>query len=403
MNPVAATLLTLGGLFALGLAGDLLARRTAVPRVSLFLILGFCVGPAALDLLPDVRANWFGIATSVALAMVGFVLGQRMTLANFRDHGREVLLISVSVVVATAVIVFGGVYLLSEDAALALLLAGIALSTDPAATVDVIREQRAGGPFSELLQGIVAVDDAWGLIAFSMLLAAATALSGNDGGLALLASGAWEVFGAILVGVAVGVPMAYLTGHIASGEPTQAEALGGVLLCAGLALWLDVSYILACMVLGTVVVNLASHHNRPFAAIEGIEWPFMILFFLLTGAALHLPSVLQVGALGVAYMVLRTLGRVIGGWVGARSAGCDDRTARWMGPSLLPQAGVAIGLGLYGAQRFPQYAELLIALVAGSTVVFELVGPAIARCGLRATGEAGRARDESEDGLARSK
>ncbi|MGI9331940.1 MAG: cation:proton antiporter [Gammaproteobacteria bacterium] len=397
MNPIATTLLTLGGLFTLGLAGDLLARRTAIPRVSLFLILGLGVGPAGLDLLPDVRESWFGIVTSVALAMVGFVLGQRMTPDNFRRHGHEVVLISLSVILATALIVFGGVLALSADVALALLLAGIALSTDPAATIDVIHEQRAAGPFSEMLQGIVAVDDAWGLIAFSILLAAATSVSGGDGSLAILAGGLWEVFGAMLVGVGVGIPMAYLTGRIASGEPTQAEALGGVLLCAGLAVWLDVSYILASMVLGTVVVNLASHHNRPFAAIEGIEWPFMILFFLLTGASLHLPSVVQAGALGVAYMVLRTLGRVIGGWAGARSAGCDRQTALWMGPSLLPQAGVAIGLGLYASQRFPQYAESIIALVVGSTVVFELVGPLIERCALRATGEAGRTRERGEE------
>ena len=175
--------------------------------------------------------------------------------------------------------------------------------------MDTVLESGRGSPFSEKLLAIVAIDDAWGLLLFSLLLAIAQAVSGQGGGLQVLTSGVWEIVGALLLGAGLGVPMAYVTGRIRPGEPSQAEALGVVLLCAGLAVWLDVSSILAAMALGAVVANLARHHDRPFHAIMGIEWPFLILFFLLAGASLHLGALAEVGVLGLVYIAMRSVGR----------------------------------------------------------------------------------------------
>jgi Kef-type K+ transport system membrane component KefB len=171
------------------------------------------------------------------------------------------------------------------------------------------------------------------------------------------------------------------------GEPSQAEALGLVMLCAGGAVWLDVSYILAAMVLGAVVANRASHHNRPFRAIEGIEWPFLILFFLLAGAALHLEALAQAGMLAVAYIGLRIAGRILGTRLGGRLSGADPAVRHWMGLALLPQAGVAIGMALLAGQRFPEINDIVLPVVLGSTVIFELVGPVVTRWTLARVGD----------------
>ena len=391
MEDAATSLITLGALFLVGLATDLLARRTQLPRVTLLLLVGLLIGPAGLGLLPDIGQRWFALVASMALVMVGFLLGGTLTVATLREHGREVLGISGGVVIASVVVVSAVLMLVGAPPAVALLLGGIATSTAPAATVDVVRACKADGPFTRTLLGIVAVDDAWGLLLFSVLLAGAHTILGDAGAASVLAAGARELIGAVVLGTLLAVPMALLTGRIQPGEPTLAEALGMVLLCGGLAMHFDVSFLLAAMVMGALVVNLASHHRRPFHAIEGIEWPFMILFFILTGASLRLDSLLEVGGIGVAYVAARALARVGGSWVGGGLVGCDVSMRWWMGLALMPQAGVALGMALVAAQRFPELRHVLLPTVVGATVAFELVGPVLTRIALARAGETGRA------------
>ncbi len=376
---IAAILITLSSLFLLGLAADLLGTRTPFPRVTLLLLSGFAIGPTGFDLLPAFTQDWFPVFTDIALTMIGFLLGQKLTRAALRDLGYPVLSISVGVVLMTSLLVFSVLSLFGVPLEIAMLLAGIATATAPAATVDVVHEYQAEGKFTDTLLSIVAIDDVWGLLLFSILLAAIQALSGQGGVTDILAYGIWEIGGALLLGLVIGLPMAYLTGRIHPGEPTQAEALGLVLLCAGLAVWLDVSYILAAIVMGAVVANLAKHHERPFHTIEGIEWPFMILFFLLAGAALHVDALPQVGLIGIGYIILRVVGRLLGTWLGGRLSNTNPTIRHWIGLAMLPQAGVAIGMALLASQRFPEIKDIILPIVLGSTVIFELIGPVVTR------------------------
>lgn len=383
----AEILVTFGGLFIIGLLADLVGRHTPLPRVTLLLLAGFVIGPSFLDWLPQFTGDWFPILTDIALAMIGFLLGQKLTMSTLQRLGRSVLFMSIGEVFLTALLVFTVLSVCGVTTELALLLAGIAPATAPAATIDVVREYKAKGRFTDTLLGIVAIDDAWGLLVFSVLLAVVQALSGQEGVGAVLISGVWEIGGAVLLGVLLGMPMAYLTGRIRPGEPTQAEALGVVLLCAGLAVLMEVSYILSAMILGAVVANLAKHHDRPFHAIEGFEWPFLILFFLLAGAALHMEALAHVGLLGAGYVVLRIVGRILGTQLGGWLSGTEPTTRRWIGLALLPQAGVAIGMGLLASQRFPDLKDILLPVVLGSTVIFELLGPVMTRRVLIRIGE----------------
>ena len=380
----------MGGLFLLGMLADLLGRHSPLPRVTILLIAGFVIGPSGFDVLPAFIHDWFPVLTNIALAMVGFLLGQKLVLSSLKELGHSVLALSAGEVLLAAILTGAGLLLLGAPLELALLLAGIAPATAPAATLDVVRELRAKGKFTDTLLDIVAIDDAFGLVLFSLLLAAAHMLSGQGEVSEILLAGLWEVSGAILTGLMMGFPMSFLTGRILPGEPTQAEALGWVLLCAGFALWMEVSFILATITLGAVVANFASHHRRPFHAIEAIEWPFMILFFLLAGASLHTAALAQVGMYGIAYIVLRSLGLITGATLGGLLSPTDSEIRRWMGPALLPQAGVAIGMALVVAQRFPELEEIILPLILGSTIVFELVGPFITRQVLIKVGDVNR-------------
>ncbi|MEQ8652073.1 MAG: cation:proton antiporter [Kiloniellales bacterium] len=378
--------LVLGGLLLVGMFTDEIGRRTRLPRVTLMILFGLALGPSGLDLLPEDFRDWYHLLASAALTMVAFLIGGRLSLSMLRSHGKVILSVSLSAVFLTALMVGGGLFLLGAPLALALLLASVSTSTDPAATQDVVRQMQAEGPFTDTLIGIVAIDDAWGLIVFSLLLVAANAMAG-EGTVGILQQALWEIGGALAVGAAVGLPAAFLTGRLHPGEPIQAEVLAVVFLVAGLALWLEASFLLAGMCAGALVANLAKHHEQPFHEIESIEWPFLVLFFVLAGASLDLDSLQEIGLVGFAYLLLRLIGRVAGGWAGARLVGAPPEHQRWIGLALVPQAGVALGMALVAAEDFPELAESLLAITIGTTILFELAGPLLTQAALNKVGE----------------
>ena len=379
--------LALGGLLLIGMLADEIGRRTRLPRVTLMILFGVAAGPSGFDFLPQEVQGWYDFLASAALTMVAFLLGGKLSAATLRSHGKAIVIISATAVILTALVVGLGLVIVGTPIVLAFLLAGIATATAPAATQDVVKQSRAKGPFTDTLLGVVAVDDAWGLIVFSLLLLVAKAIIG-DGSVEAVQHGLWEIGGAFAVGAAVGLPAAYLTGRLHPGEPIQAEALAVVFICAGLAIWLEVSFLLAGMTAGALVVNLARHHTRPFHEIEHIEWPFMVLFFVLAGASLNLGRLEEIGAIGIAYLILRTLSRVTGGWVGGTLARVPFLHCRWIGFALVPQAGVALGMALVAVNHFPELGNVLLATTIGTTILFEIFGPILTRVALRQVGEA---------------
>lgn len=385
-----ADLLLIGATLLLALGAHALGQKVHVPRVTLLLLLGTLAGPDLLDLLPDNADQSFSLITQLTLAMVGFLLGERMS-ARDLGQGKEALIVSLAVTLLTALIVILAVWWVTDNLPAALLLGGVATATAPAATLDVMREAGANGPLTRLVFQVVAIDDAWGAILFSILLVVAGLLLGNVelSGPSALLHGAGEVAGSILLGVLLGFPMAWLTGRLRPGEPMLLESAGFVFVAAGLASWLGLSYLLACMSLGIVVANRARHHIRPFRSIEGISEPFLALFFFMAGYQLDWLSLPSLGALGVVYVLARLVGRLAGGYLGAVLAGSPPTTRHRVGACLMPQAGVALGLALVATERLPELGYIL-PLVIGATVVFELIGPPLTLIQLRKAGETGR-------------
>lgn len=379
----------------IGLLADEGSRRIGLPSVTILLVLGFVVGPEALDVLPESTEDWFPIVSTIALTMVGFLLGAEFTVDHIRSNGRTDLAMASSQGLVTAAFVSIGLWAAGVDVTLALALGGIAVATDAAATVAVVQEQRAEGPFTRTLMAVVALDDVIALTLFGVVVTAASFLSGGSGA-SLMGEALWEIFGAIALGLVLGLPAAVLTGRLSPGRPTQEEAYGVVLLCSGLALMLDVSFLLAAVVLGATIANRATHHDVAFHEIERIEWPALVVFFILAGASLELSSLTTIGWLGAGYLLLRSAGKVLGCILGGRLANQPANERPWFGAAMLPQAGVAIGLSLLAAERFPDIAEDLIAVVIVATVVFELVGPIMTKAALNHIGET----DKTEPGTA---
>ena len=378
------TLLTLGGLFLLGLIADILGRFTPSPRITLLLVAGVLIGPGGFSLVSkDFVDGWFVPLTHIALAMVGFLMGQKLSLAALKQRGRLIVMLAGGKVIGAALSVSLIVWLISRDLSLALVMGGVATATAPAATFDVVHESGLTGTFADDLLSVVAIDDALGLMLFSILLTAAVSMT--NGGLSpdTALHGLTDLFGSLLLATALAIPMSFLTGRLdfgqRKGEPIQSEAIEFVLICAGAATMLNLSPILASMTMGALVVSLAKHHNRPFHAIEGFEWPFMILFFILAGASLNLNTINTVGYLVIAYILARAAGTYLGFFGAAVFMKSDDQTRNLMGLTLMPQAGVALSMALIASQRLPDSAEIILSLVLCATILLEFFSPMLTR------------------------
>ncbi len=387
MSDISQNLTILGILLLTGFAAHAAGRKVHVPRVTLLLLTGLVSGPHFLHILPDKITNWFAFITHMALAIVGFLLGERFYGKDLKNTVAVFLGMSVTESVVTTVFVMIFVFAATGNIVLAVLLAGLSAATDPAATYDVVNEKKASGPLTNTLLGIVALDDAWGIVIFSFILVIIESVSGAGHGGMLLFAGLWQIAGAVLLGALFGVPMAWLTGRIKRGEPTLLEAVGFIFLCGGIALYLEISYLLACMTLGIVVANRAKHHTKPFREIKGINESFLALFFFLAGYNLYLPSFLTLSSVVIIYVAGRVAGKFVGGCLGGMLTGAGTVIQKRIGLCLIPQAGVAVGMALLVAERIPDPGIQILQVVIASTIVFEIVGPVFTVWQLRSAKE----------------
>ena len=383
MQSASQFLIALGGILLLGLLTDVLGRRTHLPRVTLLLVFGVIIGKDLLDIIPSVFSDRFEIIADMALLMVGFLLGGRLTAGTLKNSASQVLWISISAALVTTVMVSLGLIWIGVSEEIAILLGCIASATAPAAVLDVVTESGYKGRFSDLLLSIVSLDDVWALLLFGIGIAVVRSISGLDGDMLPILIIAREIGGAILLGLLIGLPAAYLTGRIKPGQPILIEALGIVFICGGLAIMLDVSFLIASIVMGAVIANFAKHHEYPFHAIEGVEWPFMVIFFVLAGASLELSAVSEIGFIGIVYILCRATGKYLGVMLGSHCGKAGKETKRWMGIALLPQAGVAIGMALVASEHFPGYRQTLLSVIISTTIFFEIIGPVFTRMALQ--------------------
>lgn len=381
-------LMSLGCVLLLGLFTSAVSERTFLPRVTMLILFGVLIGDQGVDILPTFFSQHFHLVADLTLMMVGFLLGGKLSKTTFENSAKKIIIISLATVIVTALSVTLGLMFFGVDAKLAIVLGTIASATAPAAIIDVVKESKIDNQFTDTLLSVVALDDVWALLLFAISMAIVINLDSGLLDISFLASAAREIIGAMVLGVFFGVPSAYLSGRIRDGQPMMLEALGMVSLCGGAAIYFDVSYLIACIVLGAVVVNLAKHHESPFHAIEDIESLFLIVFFIAAGTSLELQMLMNIGYLGVAYIILRCVGKYLGAWIGTAISAPQEKSMRWMRFALLPQAGVSIGMALVATSRFPQYQAILMTLVVGSTVFFELVGPVYTRISIRGASDA---------------
>lgn len=401
------TILVLGGILAAGLLGGELAAKLTLPRITGYLAAGLLLNPGSFGAVGDDFVSHTGLATDISLAVITFAIGGKLIWKNLKKLGSTIAAVSVLAAEATFAAVGIGLYLIlstfpgfgiiegASIAAFALLAGALAAPTDPTASLAVIEEYDAEGEVTDTVMGSAAVDDALGILHFSLALAIGEVLvrqSGFD-----VSAGVVDPLFAIMGGIFIGGILGY--GFTCTTWCIKREKEGVLIIvilallfvCYGLAGYLSLDELLATMTLGAVVANTNPLKDKLFSLVERYtEELIFLLFFTLSAMHLQL-SALSWGLalLLVAYVLLRGVGKVGGSWLGAKTTDGPTAVRNYAGWCLLPQGGIIVGLALIIQEHpaFGGFGSTLMGLVLGATIVHEFLGPILTEKALREANE----------------
>lgn len=392
--------LSLAIVLLLGVLSIKLSKALHLPNVTGYLLVGLLVGPFGLNLLTTSMLGDMSILTTIALGFIAFSIGEELHIKSLRKMGGKVVIITLlQSLVAVLFVVVGLLIVMWIDPSLVtlptvLLLGAIATATAPASTLLVIKQYKARGKVTDTLLPVVALDDAVGLVVFSVCLALAEhfAVGTTTSVFAAIGIATLEVVASVFVGALLGLILVFLIKWIKNSSAQFVLALLAVLAGVGIAqtgMEFELSALLICMMIGFVFSNDIKPNFHVFAEVDTWTIPLYMLFFILAGASLDFAVLTTVGVVGIVYLVMRALGKYVGAYVGASITKSPKTVKKYLGYTLLPQAGVAIGMVQLVAEKadiFP-YAETIVAVVLCATFIYAFVGPIATKIALTRAGE----------------
>ncbi len=371
-----------------GMALGRLVKLIRLPNVTGYLLAGLLIGPAVLGILSEDFVTQIAPLSDMALGFIAFSIGNEFKISYFKRVGATPIVIAFLEAFVAVLFVFIGLLIAGKDLPYALMLSSIAAATAPAATVMVIKQYRAKGPVTETLLAVVAIDDAAALILFSLANAAAQAMMNTGASLAsALLAPVIEIGGAIVVGALMGflflIPLRFFKKDGNRISITVAFVFAAI----GIAPLCGFSSLLFCMSMGAILANFTPDSGHIMRLCDGLTPPILLLFFVASGADLKLSVLPTIGVVGVLYIVLRSIGKITGAALGGLICKADRTIKTYLGPCLLPQAGVAIGLSLIANQVLPEYGAQIRTVILCGTLIYELIGPAVTKLSLKKAGE----------------
>ena len=383
------TLFYLGIAMVAGLIFSRIVKKVRLPNVTGFLVAGLLIGPCCLKLVPSEALEGLNIITTVALGFIAFSIGGEFRIASIRAIGKNVIIITLFQSLLAAALVDIVLCVCGFNTSESIILGAIATATAPAATLMVVRQYKAKGELTNTLLPVVAMDDAVGLVVFSVSSAVASTLS--SGGPVSVYSMAVKplieivlsLVSGSLLGLLISVSMRFF--HSLSNK--LMICIAGVVLGEAVANQFGLSDLLVCMSVGAVFANLRDDALDVMDLCDGWTPPLFMLFFVISGAELDLAALPTVGVLGLIYIVVRALGKYFGAYLGAVVVKASPNIRRYLGITLLPQAGVAIGMAQMALATMPEFGARIQAVVLAATLIYELVGPVATKIALTKAGE----------------
>jgi len=387
--PELNTLMYLSFLLFGGLFCGRMVKHIKLPNVTGYLLAGLLMGPCVLKIIPRETVESFNLISQMALAFIAFTIGLSFKRSYFKKVGATPVVIAIFEALVAVFLVQAILVLCGCDPAFSIVLGAIAAATAPAATIMVIKQYKARGPLTDTLLSVVAIDDAVALIAFGFAVTIAKTMTsaGSANILLSLLKPFGEVLLALVIGVVLGVCIPQPLKHFKKTGNRLVILIGFVFLSSALASLLGVSELLACMMTGATFCNLSPESNQMADLADQVTPPLFLMFFVVSGAGLDITILPSIGLIGIIYVVFRVVGKVFGAFIGARIMKAPAEVARYLGPTLVPQAGVAIGLTIVAQTVVPEYADTIRAVVLCGTLIYELIGPVLTKWALTKAGE----------------
>ncbi len=381
--------LYLGMAMILALLSSKLIKKLHLPNVTGYLIMGLMVGPYMLKLIPLEAVESFGFIPEIALGFIAFSIGAEFKLNYLKKVGKTPVVIAFFEALGAVILVDFALIITGHDIGFSLLLGSIAAATAPAATLMVVRQYKAKGPLTETLLPVVAIDDAVALMVFGISIAIVKTLSSTQDVsiLATLLTPLVEIVGALLLGGLLGVVISLLVKWFTGRGNRLSIAIGMVAVSIGLSQIFGFSELLTCMAMSAVFVNLSKHSSAVFEQVDRFTPPLFMMFFFLSGADLNVAILPSVGGVGLIYLFVRVIGKVSGAALGGKISGADPVVQKYLGFTLVPQAGVAIGLASVAMTLSPEFGQQIKIIILAGTVIYELVGPVATKIALMKAGE----------------
>lgn len=404
------------------LAGLMMTRAfkpLKLPSVTAYLIAGVLIGPYCIGALgidgvgfaTSAAVEKLGMVSDVALGFIAFSIGNEFILSDLKKTGKQALVIGILQALAAMVLVdvaLVALHFIMPDklsVAQAITLGAIATATAPAATLMVVRQYKAKGPLTKLLLPIVALDDAVGLVTFAVSFGIAkTLVSGEIDMISILVNPLVEIVCSLLLGAIMGWVLTQLEKMFNSNTNRLNLTIAVVFLTASLSMLnfnigpveIHFSSLLTCMMLGTVFCNICPLSGDLMASADKWTSPLFALFFVISGAELELSVFTDIAIviIGIVYIISRSAGKYLGAAGSAKLTHCEPQICKYLGITLLPQAGVALGMCATVAAQMPEGGALVRNITLFAVLIYELVGPLMTRMALTAAGEIKPMSDE---------
>ncbi len=396
-----------------GLLMTRLCKPLGLPAVTGYLVAGILVGPyclgqlgvEGLGFISEENVAKFTIMSEAALGFIAFTIGNEFRLQSIKKIGKQAMVIALFGALVATILVDGALialsYLMPEviDIPVALTLGAIASATAPAATLMVVRQYKAKGPVTQMLLPVVAIDDAIGLIIFAVSLGLAKAFnSGQIDVLSVAVEPIVEIVLSLVVGGVLGALLSYTERLFHSRSKRLSITVAYVLMGVAVSqlkftLWgvhCGFSSLLLLMMMGTVFCNMCDFSEELMDRLDRWTGPLFALFFVISGAELQLSVFTQwtMVLVGVIYIVFRCLGKYFGASVSAKLTHCESSVQKYLGITLFPQAGVALGMTLIASAEFGgTQGDIIRNITLFSVMVYELVGPLLTKISLTKAGE----------------
>lgn len=400
-------LVYIGLLLLLSYAGGKAANYFNAPRVTGYLVIGILLSPSLLGLFHEsLVKEELTIVTDIALSIIAFSIGGSLSLIKLKKLGKHIFWITFmqafGAFILTTLILSLFFYFIHSLGAIqssfwtlyfpmAFVIGAISAATAPAAIMAIVHECRAKGPFTTILLGVIALDDALTILFAAFAFSMAQIFVNHEAVCftSLLLSPMFSILLSLFIGGALGICLRKLIGFILRKEAMLGVIVGAILLAGGLAISLKASHLLANMMLGFVVVNFVKHHEDLFAVVESIEEPIFGMFFTLAGAHMDFKVMQIAGLIALVIVLGRFSGKLLGSRFGAQISGAPEAVKKYLGIALLPKAGVTVGLILAAGEVFGDtyLSEIMVNAVLGSVIINELIAPFLVRFSLRRAGE----------------